>query len=509
MADRKRDYARARAEIAERILNGAEPQEGPIDVTVPFELSTETLQGYITLDWEFRKEIRKLQLSIQKYLRDPTRPRPLNVLLFAPAGAGKSHFVRCLCDSLESMKVSAVEYNMSALETVQDLESALQEARNEKVLDRNPILFLDEIDSRSHHYATVLPLMWDGSIDVRGRRIRLGRVVLVVAGSTRPLKACMDSMRGVKADGQNHDFEIPDKLPDFLSRINGGVLEIPALDDIQPHIERNRKVDKVCIMIELLRRRFGEQLSSVQRSVLAFAAETEFRYGVRSLRHVVELLEAVQQPDQDAEPTEFSLPLETESALRQSSLVYHLSQDEVSKVVARWQALRSVDCPVAFHTPTYLRTALAGAEAGKAGGRFEQTEGARAETLAERVLAQVPALQTTRSEEGAPFDLIVVTPERKRLLVVVKGFSSIKRWIREVTTIQEIRWQVDRVLLEWAWTSADPVALFLMDVDSEHGRFVRLDTISKRPRRGPRVTVRLPRTQRVSKQAIQRLIASL
>src|SRR5436853_4340210 len=79
------------------------------------------------------------------------------------------------------------------------------------------------------------------------------------------------------------------KLVDLLSRINGGIINIPDLDLRSEH--RDRRVDKVCIAVGLSKARFGDDLSEMPRSLLRFIAHTTFRYGVRSIAHLIDLIE--------------------------------------------------------------------------------------------------------------------------------------------------------------------------------------------------------------------------
>jgi hypothetical protein len=51
---------------------------------------------------------------------------------------------------------------MASLHSIDDLTQPLDEIRNLKVVDRLPILFLDEFDSNPANFPMLLPLMWDG-----------------------------------------------------------------------------------------------------------------------------------------------------------------------------------------------------------------------------------------------------------------------------------------------------------------------------------------------------------
>ncbi len=56
------------------------------------------------------------------------------------------------------------------------------------------------------------------------------------------------------------------KLIDLVSRINGGEIEIPPMDLVENG--RDRRADKICLTISLLRARFGTDLELIPLSSL-------------------------------------------------------------------------------------------------------------------------------------------------------------------------------------------------------------------------------------------------
>ncbi len=75
--------------------------------------------------------------------------------------------------------------------------------------------------------------MWDGEVHVSGRDVKLGRVIIIIAGSGSKIRSKMDEVRSMKINdaynNKSQEGEV-NKIPDLLSRINGGVLDIPDLD---------------------------------------------------------------------------------------------------------------------------------------------------------------------------------------------------------------------------------------------------------------------------------------
>ena len=213
----------------------------------------------------------------------------------------------------------------------------MDELRNLKVNDRFPLLFLDEFDSDPTHYPALLPLLWDGELQVGHRDLKLGKAVIVLAGSNPDLPKAMDQSAKMRLETDSTDGDIiPGKLIDLLSRINGGVINIPDLD-LRTE-QRDRRVDKVCISVALIKGRFGNDVFEVPRSLLRFIAHTTFRYGVRSIAHLIDVIESESFVERVLKGDALGLPLLSEEALQDSSLRLHLlDKDQAFGIVNRWK----------------------------------------------------------------------------------------------------------------------------------------------------------------------------
>jgi hypothetical protein len=299
--------------------------------------SESLLKGYATLDETHRDEIAKLIAQITDYLHDASRKRPLNVLMLAAPGAGKSHFIRQLAGAMKADRVQAVTFDMATMQSPDDMAQPVDELRNLKVNDRFPLLFLDEFDSDPSRYAGLLPLLWEGALHVGHRDLRLGKAVIVLAGSNPGLPKAMDQSAQMRLSSDGSTEFVPEgKLVDLLSRINGGVINIP---DFDLHTQnRDRRIDKVCVTIALLTARFGPSLAAVPRSLLRFIAHTTFRYGVRSLAHLIEIIDRESFHAGALYGATLGLPFRSEKALADSSLKLHLLDKERGfGIVNRWK----------------------------------------------------------------------------------------------------------------------------------------------------------------------------
>ncbi len=295
------------------------------------------LTGYATLDDQHRAEIEKLIKHITAYLRDSTRKRPFNALMLAAPGAGKSHFIKQLAATMYEERVQAVTFNMATMQSADDMAQPIDELRNLKVNDRFPLLFLDEFDSDASRYAALLPLLWDGELQIGHRDLKLGKAVIVLAGSNPDLPKAMDQSAKMRAEAEMGEGTTPSgKLIDLLSRINGGVINIPDLDLRSE--DRDRRVDKVCVAVALIKARFGPDLSEMPRCLLRFVAQTSFRYGVRSIAHLIDLIGNGAFRNATLKGGALGLPFTSEESLRDSSLRLHLlDKDQVFGIVNRWK----------------------------------------------------------------------------------------------------------------------------------------------------------------------------
>jgi hypothetical protein len=328
---------KSRKVIQDTIIDARKPPDAWFALAIAE--SEALLKGYATLDAQHRAEIETLIQQIKAYLKDPTRKRPFNALMLAAPGAGKSFFIEQLAKSMTDQRVEAVTFNMATMQSADDMAQPVDELRNVKVNDGFPLLFLDEFDSDPSRYPSLLPLLWEGELQIGHRDLKLGKAVIVLAGSNPDLPKAMDSsgkMRLETGDGENH--LVTGKLVDLLSRINGGTINIPDLD--LRSANRDRRVDKVCVAVSLVKKRFAKDMTQMPRSLLTFIALTGFRYGTRSIAHLVDVIASEAFADGVLKGDALDLPMSSENRLKDSSLRLHLlDKDQAFGVVNRWRLL--------------------------------------------------------------------------------------------------------------------------------------------------------------------------
>jgi len=333
--------ARERIISLEEIYNGQKdkvmelfserPSTSKISIIKAYKRSTFTLNNYVTLDFSHRRETLNLIKKIRKYHLDFSRKRPLNYLMTASPGAGKSHYVKCLARNRRLNDIcEEVSYNMANLQGTDDLQYPLEQARNIKVKDKLPILFLDEADTKSSNFAFLLPLLWDGEFLVGGRKIKIGKTVIIMAISNeRILKQKIN------------------KMNDFLSRINGGFIKIPPLDPNNEH--PGRQADKICIALSLLERRYGGRLKKAPWNVLHFIGKVEFKYGVRSIAYLIDQFPDLDKKGKLQRPSMFLNFLSDSEKLEETGFRYHIDGRKISTVTKIWSSVKNINLSVDFH----------------------------------------------------------------------------------------------------------------------------------------------------------------
>ena len=341
----KTKYEEALKELKRIFLSDELPEDSVIDIHQYFKLSQQALGEYVTLDWIHKREIDSLIKLIQEYHEDFSKTRPLNIIMIAQPGLGKSHFVKCLAKKMSNLGISEVSFNMATMQNVEDLSQPIEAIRNLKVVDKLPLFFLDEVDSDIRNYSRLLPLMWDGEIHLGKQDLKLGKVVLIMAASDPNIEKVMKSAKSMelKLDGIHKDEK---KLVDLLSRVNGGVLEIPQLDISKKY--RDRRIDKVCLSISILKQKYP-YLEVVPWALLRFIAVSKFRYGVRSIVHLLDLIPGNLNIEEELALDDFDLPLEDVNDLKKSSLSYHLiTEEEPEDIVKIWNDISECQTLIRF-----------------------------------------------------------------------------------------------------------------------------------------------------------------
>lgn len=337
-----------RLTIAEYFKNHRNKAELELPLLVYSYFTQDWLPNYATVDFDHIVGLHDVLQSIKKYINDKSLKRPLNFLLLASPGSGKSHLIKSIAQHLRDQdeKISDVTFNMATMRSKNDLGQVLDHARNIAIEGRLPLLFLDEFDSDAKNYSLLLPLLWDGSLDVGHRDLRLGRSIFFLAGSRKELPEKLELARNV-SDPRSASQENT-KLLDLFSRINGTVIQLPILSDVtQNHVTQKHIPDKFVIAMSLLRYRFKKCIR-VPVSLLWFIVKAQFRYDARSIATFINNIPLANGEDADTLPELTrrhiqGLPMSSREVLLKSALAFHLVDgNHADGLIEQWEVAMRV-----------------------------------------------------------------------------------------------------------------------------------------------------------------------
>ena len=147
-------------------------------------------------------------------------------------------------------------------------------------------------------------------------------------------------------------------------------------------------------------------------------------------------------------------------------------------------------------TPNYLKVKTTGAS----------YLGWRGELLAKLALAWIPGLTIDKSLNDQPYDFYVKTNDGVRFFVEVKAFSSLGMSAKNVEKVKELRLQMSTTLVDHAHEVNRPAVIFLFDADTDHGRFLRLDTLPAEEDKTHDQIFKFPIENTINKTSLEHLI---
>jgi hypothetical protein len=136
--------------------------------------------------------------------------------------------------------------------------------------------------------------------------------------------------------------------------------------------------------------------------------------------------------------------------------------------------------------------------------------GWRGELLAELALARLPGLVVSKPrtlDQG--YDFLVATGKGACFFIEVNAFSSTRLKGEKSTATAEWRWSIDSDLVRRARESRSPFFLFLIDADTDLGRFFRLDSLSAPDTKARTVIALIPPENSIDKEGLTKLVSEL
>lgn len=174
-----------------------------------------TLDSYVCPGGTKRSSINELVQSLHAFRNNPKPPVPLNTLLVAEPGWGKSYLAECLSNHFDFYFLS---YSIAQMSTTKELVDSFKEISSiQKQSEKPCLIFMDEIDAEISGYnvlGLLLSPMWDGKFKSDGYTNKIDPCAWIFAG-TKSQKMMLNLPKG----------------RDFISRINGPIIDIDFLND--------------------------------------------------------------------------------------------------------------------------------------------------------------------------------------------------------------------------------------------------------------------------------------
>ena len=205
-----------------------------------------TIGRYVTCTDGFKKELAALERTVSTYVGRDRPSRPLNMLLAANPGSGKSFLVKELSKQIPGDS-AFLEYHVASFRKIDDLFSIFQRIQSLNLEGKLPFVLLDEVDGTvagEYIFANLLAPLWDGVFHIGQERHHLGRAVLFFAASALLSSPSIKNVLGTtdkrvtylefaekwrrKVKAELRDSKIP-KARDFIDRIDL-LLCIPPID---------------------------------------------------------------------------------------------------------------------------------------------------------------------------------------------------------------------------------------------------------------------------------------
>ena len=266
----------------------------------------------LTVDRQEIESLRSIRSLVSEYAAQPHPKRPLSIAVFGPPGAGKSFGITQLALALRPGEIEPKEFNLSQLESPDELLSALHQVRDIGLGGKIPLVFWDEFDSdHQGPYGWLryfLAPMQDGKFQQGHVAHPIGKAIFVFAGGT---SETLDNFGKNLSEEQARAA----KVPDFVSRLKGYINVLgpnPRAGGDDPYYVLRRAI--------LLRSMLSREANHVLRKgvvqidsgvLRAMLLTRVYRHGARSMESVIAMSQLAGKTrfERSSLPTEAQLDL--------------------------------------------------------------------------------------------------------------------------------------------------------------------------------------------------------
>ncbi|MBC2735303.1 MAG: ATP-binding protein [Desulfobacteraceae bacterium] len=144
------------------------------------------LGNFVSCNNGFIQQINWVKQTVDRYVIRESSKRPLNVLLAAAPGSGKSFFVKELA-RVSDADIKFLEYHVASFRDINDLFSVLQRIQSLNLQKKIPFILFDEVDAKvggRFLFSNLLAPLWDGQFHIGQETHALGKAVIFFAASS-------------------------------------------------------------------------------------------------------------------------------------------------------------------------------------------------------------------------------------------------------------------------------------------------------------------------------------
>jgi len=308
------------------------PASVPDFETIPVPGARYMLGAFSTRNEHFYKHVCEIHDLIHHYVARPSARKPLNLLISAPPGSGKSFLVKQLLASKDSKGpgVPCLELNVANIAKRSDLGPAWTFIRTMEDNRITPCVFFDEVDATvegEYLLKDLIMPMYDGAVIHDGAKLRLGPAVFIFAGSKlfeaspaeKPLKKQKGAARTVRKDVKFSEWRISKeaairalgappplrrasskerasitspahavpKIRDFLDRIDRCIIFPDATVAFEGMDKDVKWLETMDLVLSMIRRNFGHLVGVEPAAAAALAVALEDGSSKRSAERLI------------------------------------------------------------------------------------------------------------------------------------------------------------------------------------------------------------------------------
>jgi hypothetical protein len=248
----------------------------------------------LTVDRNEIESYRTIAALVQEYISQEKADKPISIAVFGAPGSGKSFGIKEIAKSINKDRIKDITFNLSQMNSPEDLIGALHQVRDESLRGRIPLVFWDEFDTSLNQ----TPLGWlryflapmqDGSFLEGQVTHPIGKAIFVFAGGTCKRMEEFGTNLDDETDKNEKIFKAV-KGPDFKSRLKGFINILgpnPQEGTYDPYFIIRRAILLNSILHRTAPQIFSSGFHMEDNLLDAFLETHVYLHGVRSMESIV------------------------------------------------------------------------------------------------------------------------------------------------------------------------------------------------------------------------------